>query len=239
MNFSFQAITKSRAASLFILGTAYFYGLLYGLLPLIKSHFLLNSAVYWFITGYALFIPLLGSAVALTMREGNRSFDSLLSSLSLRRMSPRDWRYALLATLAVFVLSGIIFGASMVLNTQFGIRPLETTPWFISMSPFEGQDKLLLLIWLPMFAFNILGEELLWRGYIQTRLPGENSWIFCSFLWLLFHLPFGTDLIIMLLPILFIVPYVFHKTRNTLVGVFIHAVYNGPLFILVALGLIK
>ena len=43
----------------------------------------------------------------------------------------------------------------------------------------------------------------------------------------------------MAIPAFIIIPYVFHKTQNTLTGVFIHGIYNGPIFVLVALGLIK
>ena len=116
---------------------------------------------------------------------------------------------------------------------------LSTTPWFMEMHPFQGTEKLLLLVWLPMFFFNIVGEEILWRGYIQTRLEVKNTWIICSLLWMIFHLPFGIDLMIMLIPVILIIPYVYSKTKNTLTGVFIHGIYNGPIFILVALGIIK
>jgi len=107
----------------------------------------------------------------------------------------------------------------------------------MEISPFHGKDALLLLVWLPMFFFNIAGEELLWRGYIQARLPG-GYWPLCSLLWLMFHLPFGFELLIILVPIIVIVPYVYYKTNNTLAGVLIHGLYNGPVFVAVALGLI-
>lgn len=107
------------------------------------------------------------------------------------------------------------------------------------MNPFQGTEKLLLLVWLPMFFFNIAGEEILWRGYIQTRLKGKYNWLLCSLLWLLFHLPFGLDLMIVLVPVVILIPYAFYKTQNTLVGIFIHGIFNGPMFIAVALGWIK
>ena len=69
--------------------------------------------------------------------------------------------------------------------------------------------------------------------------PGKHSWLVCSLLWLMFHLPFGTDLMIMLMPVVLIVPYAFSRTRNALVGVFIHGIYNGPLFLAVSLGLVE
>ena len=116
---------------------------------------------------------------------------------------------------------------------------LSTVPWFMEMKPFKGYEKLFLLIWLPMFFFNIVGEEILWRGYIQSRLQNKYSWIICSLLWMLFHLPFGLDLMIILIPVIIILPFIFYKTHNTLTGIFIHGIYNGPIFIAVATGLIK
>ncbi len=38
------------------------------------------------------------------------------------------------------------------------------------------------------------------------------------------------------IPVILIIPYVYSKTKNTLTGIFIHGIYNGPIFILVALG---
>jgi len=163
----------------------------------------------------------------------------MVKSLNIKPMNKNDWIYAIITTLLVFIFTGLVFGVSIMLHKQFGIQQLNTVPWFMEMHPFQGKEKLLLLVWLPMFVFNILGEELLWRGYIQTRLEGKFAWIICSLLWLAFHLPFGIDLMIMLLPIVILLPYAYHKTKNTLVGVFIHGVYNGPMFVLVALGIIK
>ena len=78
------------------------------------------------------------------------------------------------------------------------------------MRPYQGIEKLLLFIWFPMFFFNIVGEEILWRGYIQNRMKSKYAWIACSLLWLIFHLPFGIDFIIMLIPVIIIIPYAFY-----------------------------
>ncbi len=162
-----------------------------------------------------------------------------MQSLNIRSFSKKDWIYSIIGLLLVFTLTGMIFFISTLLNEYAGFRNLSTTPWFMELHPFQGSEKLLLLVWLPMFFFNIVGEEIAWRGYVQTRLKGSWEWILCSLLWLIFHLPFGLDMIIMLIPCFIIVPYVFHKTKNTLTGIFIHGIFNGPIFILVALGIIK
>jgi membrane protease YdiL (CAAX protease family) len=220
----------------FVFFTAYFYLLLFTLLPFLKAAFNLHPAIYWFVTGYFLFVPLLMYAVLRAWAEGHRGMGRILAALNIKPFSKRDWRYSILGLLLGMILTGVIFALSLAGSKYLGWRPLSTTPWFMEMRPFAGTEKLLLLVWLPMFFFNIVGEELLWRGYLQSRLHGRYAWPLCSALWLLFHLPFGPGLMIMLLPVVVIIPFAFHKTRNTLVGIFIHGMYNGPMFVAVAMG---
>ncbi len=228
-------VSYPRAAAIFIGFTAYFYLLVLFLIPWLKVHFIWNPAVYWFITGYCLFTPMATAAVLLARREGQ---SSIRDALRVRPMRRTDWTYALAGTLLCFLCTGLIFAASRAASAVLGARPLDPTPWFMAFEPFSGIERLLLLVWLPMFCLNILGEELLWRGYVQRRLAGRFSWMAISALWLLFHMPFGIDLMIMLLPIMVILPYAVHKTSNTTVGIAIHALYNGPTFVLIALGII-
>jgi membrane protease YdiL (CAAX protease family) len=232
-------VSPFKAALVFIAATAYFYLLLFTLLPFLKSALPLNPACYWFVFGYFLFIPLFILALVLARAEGNRGMRPIMAALNLRPFSKKDRVYSITGLLLVFVFTALIFGVSSILNKRYGIRPLNTTPWFMEMHPFQGAEKLLLLVWLPMFFFNIAGEEMLWRGYIQNRLSGRYSWLWCSLLWLLFHLPFGLDLMLMLIPTILIIPYVFDKTQNTSVCIFIHGIYNGSMFVAVALGWIR
>ena len=232
-----KELTPVKAAVIFILFTVYFYILLFTLLPFLKANFILNPALYWFITGYFLFVPLLLFAVGRAWTEGNRGLGKILKALQVRPFTKSDWKYSIIGLLLILLLTGAIFGASALLHRMLGWKMLSTTPWFMTMRPFAGTERLLLLAWLLMFFFNIVGEELLWRGYVQSRLPGKLAWLLCSFLWLLFHIPFGPGVMLMALPALLIIPYVFDKTRNTLTGIFIHALFNGPAFIAIALGL--
>lgn len=233
-------ISILNAASIFGFATLYFYTLLILFFPYLKNNFDLNPALNWFITGYLIFIPLFLYAVFMVKKEGNQTFGELLQALKIKRLDKTDWVYTIVAIILIFILTGLIFGISFLLNQYFGIRLLNTTPYFMEdMKPFVGWEKFILLIWLPMFFFNIVGEEILWRGYIQNRLKSKYAWIICSSLWAVFHLPFGFDLIIMALPALIIIPYVFYKRPNTLVSIIIHGVYNGPIFVMISLGFIK
>ncbi len=232
-------ISVMKGMYIFLAFTAYFFLLLITLLPVLKYYFPMNPALYWFITGFFLFIPIFACAIALARVEGNATAKEIMTALCLKPFSKKDWAYSIGGLLLLFLLSGLIFGASAIAERYLGTRPLSTTPWFMDFKPFQGNEKLLLLIWIPMFFFNIVGEELLWRGFIQARLRGRNAWMLCSLLWMLFHMPFGIDMMILLVPIVIIVPYVFHRTGNTLTGIFIHGLYNGPVFLLLSLGVMK
>jgi len=232
-------ITPLKAAIIFISSLAYFYLLLFTVLPFLEHSFTLNPALYWFITGYFLFIPLFIYAVKKVRDEGNSSVKQIMTALSIKAFSKKDWAYAICGLALVFLFTGLIFSGSIFLSKYMGCKPLNTQPWFMEVHPFKGAERFLLLVWAPMFFFNIVGEEILWRGYIQQRLDGKYAWLMCSLLWSTFHIPFGADLLITLIPALIIIPYAYHKTHNTLVGIFIHGVYNGPIFVAVALGWIR
>jgi membrane protease YdiL (CAAX protease family) len=234
-----NTISLLKAVSIFAISTVYFYVLLLTLLPFLKHNFVMNPALYWFITGYFLFIPLFAYAVYSARAEGNNNIKQICLSLNIKPFSKKDWAYSIAGLVSTFILTGIIYAVFYLLNRCCHVETLHATPWFMEMQPFQGSDALLLLIWFPMFLFNIVGEEILWRGYIQNRLHIKYSWMACSLLWLLFHVPFGIDLMIMLVPVILIIPYTFYKTQNTMVGIFIHGVYNGPVFIAVALGLFQ
>jgi membrane protease YdiL (CAAX protease family) len=97
-------------------------------------------------------------------------------------------------------------------------------------------------VWIPFFFFNIVGEELMWRGYILPRQElafGRYAWVINALLWTVFHLFFGLHLLILLLPSLFIIPYTVYRRKKTLIGIITHALLNGPAFVFVALGILK
>lgn len=236
MNRPTARIGYPRAAAIFLIFTVYFYLLVLFVVPWLKARPEMNPAMSWFITGYCLFTPMLAAALYLARREGPAS---LREALAVRPLKGRDWGYALGGTLLCFLSSGLILGAARASVGLLGTKPLDPTPWFMTFEPFTGPERLLLLVWLPMFALNIMGEELLWRGYIQARLRGRFAWVAISGLWLVFHAPFGIGLMVPLLPIVLILPYAVHKTGNTSVGIAMHALYNGPTFVLIALGLIR
>lgn len=209
--------------------------------PMLYLNYGLHPALSWFVGGLMTFVPLFLFAIFLVRRDGFRSKHEILNRFRLKKMTARDWKFTLGGLLLIFIFTGLIMGISKILYLKFGIPEIETTPSFMKFEPFQGNERGLLLVWLVMFFFNIFGEELMWRGYILPRQEmdlGAKAWIFNALFWFIFHLAFGVQLLILLIPILIILPYAVQKTGNTMVGIWIHALMNGPMFVLVSLGII-
>jgi len=204
----------------------------YGVLPLIG---------WWLTSGIIVFGLFLAALLAAHHRTNAKSLRQILTALNVRSMNKIDLLWALGGLVGVVVLTGIVIS---VFDQVFSINLLSQDSYasFLKMEKLKPSEYWLFLAWTPYFFFNIVGEELLWRGYLLPRQAcalGRYAWILNGFLWTIFHMAIGWRLAILLLPIEFIVPLVVQKRRNTWLGIFIHGLYNGSGFILVALGVVS
>jgi len=243
MENNLKAMPLGLSCLYFGIPALYFWLLTKYLTPYLNITVGIHAALSWFITSFLIFVPLFSMALALAKKEGTaESFRAIFLRLRLRKFTQKDWAWAAGGLVATFVLTGLIMGISEMISKKFGIPALKTTPGFMEFEPFRASERWLLLVWLSMFFFNIVGEEIFWRGYIMPRQElanGKYAWFINSALWGVFHLSFGKDLLMILIPVLIIIPYAVHKTKNTSVGIFIHGLLNGPMFVLVSLGIIK
>lgn len=194
-------------------------------------------AIYlWFlIGGLGVFAPML--LVALLMLRGE-ALDGVAiwrDRLRFRPLTREDWLWALGALVVIGLMTSAIRWAMIQ-----ALGHADVTPTALRI-PAEASRALVLAAWLPFWTLNILGEEILWRGVVLPRQEaalGANAWLANALGWTLFHLAFGTAMLVLLLPILFVLPYVAQRRRNSWVAVVIHAGLNGPGFVAVALGLV-
>lgn len=206
------------------------------LIPYLARTTGVEPVVFWFlVAGLGMFVPLLLVAAVLLKREGvELTRCALARRLRLGALSREDLRWCLGGTLAIGLLS---FLSMQAVDTVAG--GFDRSPPFLAFEPLSGARLWILGLWLPYWVLNILGEELVWRGVILPRQEasfGRWAWLAHGLGWCLFHVCFGWQLLVTLLPILFILPYIVQKRANTWIGVFLHAVLNGPSFIAIALG---
>ncbi len=118
----------------------------------------------------------------------------------------------------------------------------DPTPPFMAFEPLRAGRYWLLLVWAPFWILNILGEEILWRGVMLPRQElafGKRAWIVHGLGWALFHAAFGWQLLVTLIPLIFIQSYIVQRTRNSWLGVVLHGGINGPSFLAIAFGLLR
>lgn len=194
--------------------------------------------IWWFLLGgLGVFVPLLVIALLLLRGEALDGIDIWRNRLRFHRMRASDWRWALGGLVVIGALSALI---------QFAVLPLLFTevsvhPPFMAFEPLGPGRYWILAAWLPFWLLNIFGEEILWRGVILPRQEaafGARAWVANAAGWALFHVAFGVQLMLMLLPIIVLLPWITQRCRNSWVAVVIHGGLNGPGFVAIALGVV-
>jgi membrane protease YdiL (CAAX protease family) len=214
------------------------YGLTKYLIPFLSRTTGQETILFWFIVaGLGIFLPLIITGLLMLRYEGIRiSKRTLIERLRFRNISKRDILWSFAGLVLVGLLSGLIMkGLELLIGT------FDHSPAFMSFEPLTKGRYWLLLVWFPYWILNIIGEEFLWRGVMLPRQEvafGRHAWIIHGFGWGLFHIAFGWQLLITLLPLIFIQSYIVQRTKNSWNGVILHGGLNGPSFIAICFGLI-
>jgi membrane protease YdiL (CAAX protease family) len=238
-----KPITIKKSLLLFGVPSIIFYIITKHVIPYALLNLGFEYIFAWFLFGgLGVFIPLfILTFVLLKNEQKNLDRVIIVNRLRLHKPNKKQIYVSIAAALACFVLSGLVvltYNLLADLTNLFGRLYSSQNSFDIG----EANPFLILIAWLPFFFFNIFGEELLWRGFIlpgQIENNGNIGWILNSFFWFVFHLSFDFQLLITLLPILILLPYLVQKYQNTWIGIIIHALYNGPIFVLITFGVIS
>ncbi len=208
------------------------------LIPFLSKQTGFEPIVFWLIVaGFGIFLPMLIAAYLILRSEGFKiDKDTWQKRLRFKKMNKTDWLWSLGSIILIGILSFAIMKLLEVL-----IGHVESQPPFMVFEPLTPDRYWILLIWFPYWLLNILGEEILWRGVLLPRqevIFKKYTWLIHGALWSMFHLAFGWQLLLTMLPILFIQPYVVQCRKNSWTGVVIHAIINGPSFIAISFGLL-
>ena len=197
-----------------------------------------ETILFWFIVaGLGIFTPLIILGFLILKSEGyNISKSTWIERLRFRTITKSD----LVWSLAGLVLVSL-FSMTIMNGLELMIGKFDHSPAFMSFQPLTKGRYWLLLVWIPYWILNILGEEFLWRGVMLPRQEvafRKQAWLIHGFGWGLFHIAFGWQLLITLIPLIFIQSYIVQRTKNSWVGVFMHGGLNGPSFMAICFGLI-
>lgn len=243
-NFRIKPLSPESALSFGAFWTVTLYLITHDLIPYIISAWNLRPILTWFLfAGLLIFIPLFLLSFSAILKEGNK-FDLQLLFLRfrLKKLNKKDWQILALAIilnfLALFLIQ-ILFNSISSFTGLF--PPLSASPSFLTFEPLKAGEYWILLLWLPFFFFNIIGEELYWHGYFlpaQQLIHGKITWIINGSIWMMFHLSFGIGMMIMLIPLIYSISYLVQKKDNLWYGIILHGVINGSGFLLISLGVL-
>lgn len=218
-----------------------------GLLLWLGTHFLIpylsgvsgmETVIWWFIVAaFGIFIPMLIISYFILKSEGRHGKPGVWKErLRFRRMNFGDWAWGIGGIVVIGLCSYIVM---VILARVAG--PVDHQPPFMKFEPLTRGRYWVLGVWFVYWIFNIMGEEVLWRGVVLPRQEisfGKYAWVMHGSCWGVFHVAFGWQLLITLLPIIFIQSFIVQKRKNSWIGVLIHAGINGPGFIAISLGLL-
>lgn len=129
----------------------------------VRQTFGLSIMISWFISGTLIaLLPMIVYTLFMVRREGAISLHDFAEHLRMKRLHAADARWVIGGLLGIAVASGVLFGIARVIDPTF--LPI---PPFIEVA--SGNLFWIILGWIPLFICNILGEELLWRGYMLPR----------------------------------------------------------------------
>ena len=187
-------------------------------------------------TGTALFVVLAGMALALYLREGRSlTWSGIKDRFRIRNISKRDW---LLVLLGVLIVDGTYVALQV---TQQPIADLfpewMKNPYRVDTAIDHSGDYSGLLLFAGLILFNVISEEMLWRGYVLPRQElqhGKKAWWIHGLQWTCFHWFKPWDLIA-LLPGALVYGWLSTRTRSMVPGLVLHIGLNGLGILMLAL----
>jgi membrane protease YdiL (CAAX protease family) len=210
----------------------------------------------FFAYSISLGIPAFGmfvAAIIAYVQEGNPlDWNSVLVRFNYHAMSGKEWLWTLGALIIIFVGFGFGSQFSKRLIAKGVLKLPKSLPAWIdptktSLKTLEQSAGGLqgnwsaFFVFLLVFIFNVLGEELLWRGIVLPRqmiAMGTIAWLAHAVLWALFHFFKWWELIGLLfvaLPLTFIAYYLDNNTP----ALILHAMLNVSTLIVILQGVLK
>jgi membrane protease YdiL (CAAX protease family) len=190
----------------------------YMLYPFLKSLGFAPFESYAYAT-IPVLAAMLVAALAAYRQEGNPwTWTAFIERFRLGKMSGKAWLWTGAAIL-VYLLVGVL--ANYLLSQLY--QALDYTPFsFAFGAPIP-------LLGMVMLVFNIIGEELWWRGYILPRQEayfGRWAWLVNGTIWAFFHLYKWWALPGMLI-ICQIIPFLSQRLKNNWPALLMHFLLNG------------
>lgn len=177
----------------------------------------------------SVFLLLIIAAVIGLSRDGwPLTWATARDRLRIKRMDSNAWKWTL-----IFLFLNLLLGYLLNLLGLFVFEKLNFLPPDADI-PLTNIPFLVLVLF-----FNIVAEEVWWRGYILPRQElthGKYAFLVNGVLWSLFHM-FKWWAVPLMLFRNWMEPFVVQRTKNTTPAIIMHGISNGisVLFTIIAL----
>ncbi|MBZ0306999.1 MAG: CPBP family intramembrane metalloprotease [Anaerolineae bacterium] len=191
-------------------------------------------------------------AFGLTARE-NPVTPQFSQRLRLGGFSRKYLFWGIGAFAIIMVVSGFFMAPQQILVENDIIPVPDVVPLLhapapdlsaVSLANFVGGQIVgnwgIVLLYFVMIFFNIVGEELWWRGYILPRqelVHGRWTWLVHGLMWCGFH-AFKWWGLIGLLPVCLGLSWVAQRTQSTWPGIIIHTLFNVAPFVAIIMAVL-
>ena len=177
----------------------------------------------------SVFLLLILVAIIGLRRDGwGLNWATMRDRLRIKGMDATAWKWTLVFLFLSLLLAFLFNTLGQIVFDQIGFVPPDADIPLTNI-PFM----------IVVLIFNIMSEEILWRGYILPRQELQHGkWAFLvnGILWAFFHLFKWWAVPLMLLRN-WIVPLVAQRTKNTTPGIVMHFISNGISVLLTILAM--
>jgi membrane protease YdiL (CAAX protease family) len=224
----------------------FFSAILLGVLPWMVREGYHPFLIFNLTFGGALAALLAAALIAYRVEGRSWKWAAFRDRMRLTAPTKTVWAWTLALVVGTFALEYATgFVSELFDGVVFYTAPSEFSEFMSQMQggtfglDLAGRWDIVALVAVNLFVFNILGEELWWRGIILPRQElafGTKAWIVNGVLWDLFHFFYHTSLasVFDYLPLTVPLAFVAQRTRNTWPGIVGHFIGNSFLIIAMA-----
>jgi membrane protease YdiL (CAAX protease family) len=203
--------------------------------------------VNFLVLALPLFLMLVAALGAYRLEGNPWSLAVLAARFRLKKLNGRDWLWTVAAAAGNIGSYLLVYTAARPLLEWLHERfpdPECLGRIFGDAETFLGYplagNAWLLGVFFVYYFFNVVGEELWWRGYIfprQELTHGSRTWIVHGLLWAAFHLftPYNA---VMVLPGALWLSWIVQRRGNTSIFLVAHAAMNGLVMVRIVSGIV-
>jgi len=226
--------------SLFLgLGGAAFVLLTLGT-PRVAATFGLSNSDALSLTNVMLFMLLAGLALTFYALEGRRlAWSGIKDRFRIKNISRRDW---LLVLLGILIVDGTYIALQITRNPIANLVPeWMKNPYRMDATVNHSGDFTGLALFTGLILFNVVSEEILWRGYVLPRQElqhDKKAWWIHGLQWASFHWFKPWD-VLAIVPGALVYGWLSTRTRSMVPGLVLHIGLNGLGILMFALEVFK